>query len=108
MAIETVDKIEAKINNSENIDQTRKKELLVLLNDLKKEIDALEDDEQAKSIAGFAELSTNEAMRKQTNKKSLELSLEGLSSAVDELEAANPKLVGVINSISMMLSNLGI
>lgn len=108
MAIETVDKIEEKIFNAKNIDAVKKRELLALLSDLKKEINELGNIEQAKSIAGFTELSTHEAMRKDTNQKSLQLSLEGLSSAVDELEVSNPKLVGVINSISVMLSNMGI
>ena len=38
----------------------------------------------------------------------LKLSLEGLSSSVEEFEKTHPKLVGVVNAISKLLSDVGI
>jgi hypothetical protein len=65
-------------------------------------------EEQAQSIAGFAEISTHEAIRSEQNPRLLKLSLEGLSSSVDELEKSHPRLVQIVNAISHTLSNLGI
>lgn len=64
--------------------------------------------EQAESIAGFTELSAREATREQQNPRLLKLSLAGLTSSVEEFETSHPRLVQVVNSISSMLSNLGI
>lgn len=110
MIEDTLGKIEAKIEGAETIKEERKRELLQLLGTLKAEVAELSKThgEQAQSIAGFAELSTHEATRSEQNPHLLELSLEGLSSSVNELEKSHPRLVQIVNSISNTLSNLGI
>jgi Mg2+ and Co2+ transporter CorA len=110
MIEDTLGKIEAKIEGAETIKEERKRELLQLLGTLKAEVAELSKThgEQAQSIAGFAELSTHEATRSEQNPHLLELSLEGLSSSVNELEKSHPRLVQIVNAISNTLSNLGI
>ena len=76
----------------------------------KSEVGALEKthDEQAESIAGFAQLSAHEATRANQNPESLQHSVQGLRSSVDGFEKSHPKLVQIVNAISNTLSNLGI
>lgn len=110
MIEDTISKLEAKIASAESIKEERRRELGQLLTTLKTEVAALSEThgEQAQSIAGFAELSTHEATRASPNPRLLQLSLEGLSTSVDELENSHPRLVQIVNAISNTLSNLGI
>lgn len=110
MIEETIEKIEAKLRGADSIKEDRKQELLQLLGHLKSEVVTLSKthEEQAQSIAGFTQISTHEATRGQQNPELLKLSLNGLTSSVEELEQSHPKLVQVVNSISNTLSNLGI
>jgi hypothetical protein len=110
MIEDTLAKIEARLNSAEAIKDDKRAELRELLARLRTEVAALSKThgEQAESIAGFTELSTREATREQQNPKLLNLSLAGLNSSVQEFEKTHPKLVQVVNSISQMLSNVGI
>ena len=110
MLEKTIGEIEAKIRDAGAVSDDRKRELLQLLGQLKSEVGALEKthDEEAKSIAGFAQLSAHEATRASQNPQSLQLSLQGLKSSVDGFEKSHPKLVEIVNAISNALSNLGI
>ncbi len=110
MTEDTLNEIEAKIRGADNISQDRKRELLQLLGTLKAEVGKLSKthDEQAQSIAGFAQLSTYEATRTKQNPQSLHHSLEGLRSSVEGIEKSHPKLAQIVNNISNTLSNLGI
>ena len=105
----TIGEIEAKIHGSTSISEDRKRELLQLLGTLKSEVGTLAKthDEQASSIANFAQTSAHEATREKQNQESLELSLKGLRSSVDGFEQSHPKLVQIVKSISNTLSNLG-
>jgi hypothetical protein len=110
MIDDTIGKIENQIRSSEAIKSERREELLDLLGTLKAEVAKLSETngEQARSIAGFAQVSAHEATRSEQNPQLLKLSLEGLSSSVSELENSHPRLVQIVNSISQTLSNLGI
>lgn len=106
----TIDKIEERLQKAESITEENKAELLNLLATLKVEINDLSKthNEQAESITGFAELSAREATRREKNPELIRLSIEGLSSSVQGFESSHPGLVNVVNTISSMLSNLGI
>ncbi|HXT11512.1 MAG TPA: DUF4404 family protein [Candidatus Angelobacter sp.] len=110
MIEDTLSNIEAKIQAADSIKDDRKRELLQLVATLKSEISKLSktDREQAQSIAGFTEISAHEATRSEQNPELLKLSLKGLSSSVGGFEKSHPQLVQLVNSISSMLSNLGI
>ncbi len=110
MIEKTISEIEAKIGGAESVSSERKQELLKLLGTLKAEVAELSKTnvEQADSIAGFAQLSTHEAMRAEQNPRLRELSLDGLRSSVEDLEQSHPRLTQIVNRISKTLSDLGI
>ena len=110
MIEKTIGEIEAKIRDTDAVNEERKRELLQLLGTLKSEVGALSKthEEQARSIAGFAQLSAHEATRTKQNPQSLHHSLEGLRSSVEGFEKSHPQLVRIVNNISNTLSNLGI
>jgi hypothetical protein len=110
MIEDTIGKIEARIEGAESIREERRHELLQLLGTLKSEVAELSKThgEQAQSIAGFTEVSAHEATRTEQNPQLLRLSLQGLTSSVNELEKSHPRLVQIVNAISQTLSNLGI
>ena len=110
MIDKTIGEIEAKVRDAKAVSEEHKRELLQLLGTLKSEVGKLAKthDEQAESIAGFAQLSAHEATRAKQNPQSLEHSVKGLRSSVDGFEKSHPKLVQIVNAISNTLSNLGI
>ncbi len=110
MIQDTIGKIEARLQDAGNLDETAREELTTLLAELKSEVSGLADTDadHAQSIAGFAQLSTHEATREATNSDALKHSLSGLEASVTELESSHPKLCNVVNRICMALSNLGI
>lgn len=107
---ETISRLEEKISSAVSMDSASKKELLDLLTSLRSEMEELSDDrlEEAESIAGFVHLSAHEAIRETKNPKLQKLASDGLSSSVEGFEASHPKLVSIVNSISILLSNVGI
>ena len=110
MIEETIAKIEARLQLTDALKDDKRQELQQLLATLKAEVAKLSKThaEQAESIAGFTELSTREATRESQNPQLLKLSLTGLTSSVEEFERSHPKLVEIVNSISSLLSNVGI
>ena len=106
----TIEKIENRVKKIDSLKDESKTQLLNLLSTLKSEIAELSKSkgEQAESIIGFAEISTHEATRQDKNPQLLELSIDGLSTSVKGFEVSHPSLVGTVNSICVMLSNLGI
>lgn len=109
MAKKKLRKILKKIKKSA-IGKENKKELLKMFDALKEEIKSLSetDAEHAKSIAAFSEISAYEATRKEKDPRLLKHAIGGLNSSVDDFEVSHPELVRIVNSISLMLSNIGI
>ena len=64
--------------------------------------------EHAESVVGFTERSTYEVIRQTKNPQLVAIALQGLSASVEELEVSHPKLVHLVNAISVLLSNIGI
>ena len=110
MIEETITQIEARIQNAKSLNGAKKKELLDLVSTLKTEISEFSKThpEHTQSITGFAEVSIHEAIREEKNPQLLKLSLQGLSTSVERFEGSHPKLVGIVNSICVTLSNVGI
>jgi uncharacterized protein DUF4404 len=92
------------------VDEKRKAELLRQLSALQAELDELArtDTDQAKTIAGFAELSAHEATRHEPRPELLTLSVTGLRKSVREFEQTHPRLVEIVGSLSALLSNIGV
>src|SRR5581483_9056598 len=107
---ETLDKIEERIRSADSVDEARRAELLKQIATLKAEVARLSkaNPEHAQSILGFTNISTHEATRSTVDPKLRQLSLDGLASSVAGLEESHPNLVGIVNSICVTLSNLGI
>jgi hypothetical protein len=110
MIQETITQIEERIKNAKFLNEERKMELLGLLSTLKTEVSELSKThaEHTQSITGFTEVSIHEAMREEKNPQLLKLSLQALSASVEGFESSHPKLVGIVNSISLILSNIGV
>lgn len=110
MIQKTIAEIEARLQKVDSIKEENKTDLLNLLTTLKSEIEELSKthSEQAQSIAGFTSVSAHEAIREAKNPRLVQLSLDGLSASVAELEHSHPKLVEAVNRICVTLSNLGI
>jgi len=106
----TLNKIEERLKKAESVTEENRSELLNLISELKTEVSELSKthNEHAESITGFAAVSTREAIRQEKNPELLKLSIEGLATSVEGFETSHPTLVGVVNRICAMLSNLGI
>jgi hypothetical protein len=110
MIQDTIARLEENVENSATLKPENKTELLRLLATLRGEVGELAKThaDDARSIAGFAAVSTHEATRTEPNPELLELSLQGLSRSVGEFEGTHPRLVQIVNSICTAMSNLGI
>lgn len=106
----TIAKIRSELEQAKNLAPERKQELLELIAQLQGEIAGLskDDPDQARSIAGFAELSAHEATRSDRRPETMKNAIAGLESTVQGFEAAHPRLTEVVNRIAHALSNLGI
>ena len=106
----TLSKIEEKLQSVNAIPEESRTELLQLLNTLKDEVEELSktERESAESITGFTQMAAHEATRQQKNSDLLRLSLEGLTSSVQEFETSHPKLAETVNAFCQVLSNMGI
>jgi hypothetical protein len=108
MIEDTLHKLETRLAQSENLNDENRTALQALVKDLRLQIDALDDDDRAESIAGFTETSTREALRTEQDQDLLDIALDGLQKSTREFEASYPKLTAVVNNICQQLSNLGI
>lgn len=110
MIQQTIEKLEARLQDASALREDSRAELLQLLGTLKAEVNELAKThaDQAQSIAGFTAVSAHEATRTAPNPHLLELSLKGLRSSVAEFEETHPRLVQIVNSICNLLAGLGI
>jgi hypothetical protein len=110
MIEKTISEIESRVQGAEAVTNAQKQELLALLGKLKAEIGMLEQthSQEAKSIAASIEASTRVATTGEPTPESVKTSVAGLRSSVEGFEQSHPKLVHVVNSLSNMLSSLGI
>jgi len=110
MINEIITGIEERIRRTEAIQEKEKDELIRLLAELRFEVTELSEThrEQAESIARFTQVSAHEATRSEKDSRLLGLSVDGLTSSVEGFESSHPRLVEIVNRISVMLAGLGI
>lgn len=110
MIKKTIAVIEEKVRQLDSMEKDNRTQLLTLLATLKTEIEELAKTrrEEAESILGFTTVSTHETLRQDKNPHLVKVSLEGLASSVKGFETSHPTLVGTVNRICVMLSNIGI
>jgi len=101
MLQDTLNKIENMIEQSDKLTPEKKHELEKLAAQLRNELADLEktNQEHAHSIAGFAKLTTHEALRQQRDEKLLQHAYGGLQESVREFEASHPDLTRVLQQI---------
>lgn len=107
MILDTIAKIETRLQSASSISDEARTELLQLLGELKREISSVDAD-QARSIAGQTEHVANQATEESRNPELLKRSLQELAASVDGFEKSHPGLVQVVNRICTTLSNIGI
>src|SRR5579862_7631744 len=110
MINDRIEKIAARVQNATNLPEETKKDLLELLSGLKTEVEALAEthEEDAHSIARFADVSTHETIREQKNPELVKAAVNGLNLTVQGLETSHPVLVHTVNRLALILSNMGI
>ena len=110
MIQDRLDKIQAAVNDAQNLPDATRTELLRLLAELKSEVAPLTGahDENARSIAEFAEASVQQATRDEKDPALADAAIGGLTASVEGFEASHPQLVQVVNRIAVTLSNMGI
>ena len=103
-------KIEEQISAAANIPEESRAELLDVLASLRSEIAALPSnkEDEARSIATFAEASAHEATRSSRKPRLLQAALSGLTESVGEFETSHPDLAAVLNRLATVLANMGI
>jgi hypothetical protein len=110
MIRQTIENIEKRIENNNSLSPEDKREFFRLLTTLEAEVTSLSktNPEQAESITGFTRVSAHEATREKKDPQLVNLSIKGLTSSVEGFEGTHQELVRIVNSLAVMLSNMGI
>jgi len=110
MIDETFKKIEKRLSGAQGLQDASREELKSLLGTLRDEVTELSKThpEKSQSIAGFADLSSHEAVKAEQEPELLKPALQGLEASVMGFENEHPKLTQLVNRISLLLSNMGI
>jgi predicted AlkP superfamily phosphohydrolase/phosphomutase len=110
MVKETLKRIETNLAENATLPEEQRTELISLVDKLKIEIQQLEttNSEDAGSIVSYTESTLREATRTEPDDVLLQHTLDGLSLSVRRFEVSHPTLMGIINTISQVLSGSGI
>lgn len=106
----TIEAIKEMIQKNSSLNEINKTKLLDLLDTLKPEMVnlAIDQADQAKSVAEFIKRSTEEALRQQKDPLQLKMHNDGLLDSVRSFEVSHPQLVENVNYIATVLANVGI
>ena len=109
--IDTIKRIERRIESAGSISDEAREELLGLIEDLKAEAGGLPDDaptDEVQSALGLAELSALESVRGARESPLKEQTFGALQTSIQELEASHPQIAEMIARMSHVLSRMGI
>ena len=109
MIQDRIAKLEEKVRSATHIQDETRIELLDILAGLKTEIETLAktNEEDARSIARFADVSTLEATRPDKRPQLVDAALTGLNSSISTFESTHPSLTQTVNRLATLLSNMG-
>ena len=110
MSLKKIEAIEEKIKKTSQIDAKVKEDLLDLMRSLKTELSGLKElhPATADNIADKTQVSAEKILNADNKKDDLQENIDGLQGTVEEFEVSHPKLVGLVNRLCMMLSDIGI
>jgi Domain of unknown function (DUF4404) len=110
MSLDSLGQLEARIQETHDLNPQQKAELLRLLADLKGAVAELSKTHEAHahSLTGVTDTSAQEAAKEERPQHPLRIAMEELSTSVEAFEASHPALVNTVNKISMLLANMGI
>lgn len=110
MIQKTIEHLEEKLKDSNQVPKESQEELLKLFKQLKEEVNTLAESEldKAKIIALHTDSSAKAAIEPNTEANLLENSINDFKKSIGEFEATHPKLVESVNRICTTLSNMGI
>ncbi|MDD5697441.1 MAG: DUF4404 family protein [Victivallaceae bacterium] len=110
MSLKKIEAIEKEIRETSQLDARIKEDLLDLMCSLKTELSDLNKirPDTAQDIADKTQVSTKQLLASGGEPAEFRENIAGLRGTVEEFEASHPKLVGIINHLCMMLSDLGI
>ena len=110
MIDQTIHDIESRIQGAKHLSYQQKKELQILVSNLKEEVFSLSQThrEEAESIAGFVGVTAGEGLKENQNPRLLGIAIEGIRASVENFEKSHPSLILTVNNISTYFSNLGL
>jgi hypothetical protein len=110
MISERLTKLESMLRENPNLSEASRQELLDLVAGLRTEVAPLEDThaESASQIAGSAEAAVQASMKKDEQPEQATVAVEGLAASVRDFEASHPRLVEIVDQLTVTLSNMGI
>jgi hypothetical protein len=110
MIEDTIAGIESRLAHAQGLSAEQRAELQGLVAQLKAELVRFSatNSDQARSIAGYVDLSTHEISRAEKHPGLLNHAVAGLSYSVAGLETQHPRLTATINAICAALANSGI
>jgi hypothetical protein len=108
MIAERLAKLECVLRDNPNLSDSARQELLGLVSALRAEMASLADTHSAHQIAGSAEAAVNASIQREQQRERANQAVEGLAASVREFEASHPKLVEIVDQLTVTLSNMGI
>jgi hypothetical protein len=110
MISERLAKLESMLRGNPNLSEPSRQELLELVAGLRAEVTPLEDThaESASQIAGSAEAAVHASINRDEQPEQATVAVEGLAASVREFEASHPRLVEIVDQLTVTLSNMGI
>jgi len=108
MPMTTLERIEARIAAADALPQDDREGLLLLLKELREEVQGLSDTDAARRVASYTELSVDEATRAETDEGLLEHALQGLRQSTERFRANHPRVASLADDIAGTLSRMGL
>jgi hypothetical protein len=110
MISERLAKLESMLRENPNLSEASRLELLDLVAGLRAEVAPLADThaESANQIAGSAEAAVHASIKRDAQPEQATAAVDGLAASVREFEASHPRLVEIVDQLTVTLSNMGI